>query len=243
MNLGPKEARPFARELKAKACATSRTDVWVTPPTASLEAVASELSGTPIAVGAQNVHWANAGAFTGETSPLFLADLGVKFSLVGHSERRTLFGETSEQVAQRTKNALSAGLTAVVCIGETEAERTSQQTEAVLLEQLTPVLDVVDANSAVRVIVAYEPVWAIGTGKVASLQEIQDAHRFIISTWNSRKLSRPAVVLYGGSVNPGNFSEILRLPEVDGALVGGASIKIDQWLSLISIAEETPVGQ
>ena len=243
MNLGPKEARPFARELKAKACATSRTDVWVTPPTASLEAVASELSGTPIAVGAQNVHWANAGAFTGETSPLFLADLGVKFSLVGHSERRTLFGETSEQVAQRTKNALSAGLTAVVCIGETEAERTSQQTEAVLLEQLTPVLDVVDANSAVRVIVAYEPVWAIGTGKVASLQEIQDAHRFIISTWNSRKLSCPAVVLYGGSVNPGNFAEILRLPEVDGALVGGASIKIDQWLSLISIAEETPVGQ
>ncbi len=243
MNLGPKEARPFARELKAKACATSRTDVWVTPPTASLEAVASELSGTPIAVGAQNVHWANAGAFTGETSPLFLADLGVKFSLVGHSERRTLFGETSEQVAQRTKNALSAGLTAVVCIGETEAERTGQQTEKVLLEQLNPVLDVVDANSAARVILAYEPVWAIGTGKVASLQEIQDAHRFIISTWNSRKLSCPAVVLYGGSVNPGNFAEILRLPEVDGALVGGASIKIDQWLSLISIAEETPVGQ
>jgi triosephosphate isomerase len=242
MNLGPSDGAAFARELRENLSPPSRTDVWVAPPTISLPSVAAALSGSCIPVGAQNVHWATSGAFTGETSPLFLKDLGATFAVLGHSERRTLFGETSALVAERTKSALAAGLTAVVCIGETEAERTSGLTERVVAEQLAPVLDVLTAETASRVVLAYEPVWAIGTGKVATLKEIQDAHKFIQGEWNSRALGSSAVILYGGSVNPGNFAEILKLAEVDGALVGGASIKLDQWLALVEIAERTPTS-
>ncbi len=242
MNLGPSDGAAFARELREKLLPPSRTDVWVAPTTISLPSVAAALSGSCIPVGAQNVHWAASGAFTGETSPLFLKDLGATFAILGHSERRTLFGETSALVAERTKSALAAGLVAVVCIGETETERTGGETERVVAEQLAPVLDVLSPETASRVVLAYEPVWAIGTGKVATLKEIQDAHKFIQSEWNSRKLGSSAVILYGGSVNPGNFADILGLAEVDGALVGGASIKLDQWLSLVEIAEGTPVG-
>lgn len=242
MNLGPKEARSFARELREKLLTPTRTNVWVAPPTISLAPVATELSGSCIPVGAQNVHWATAGAFTGETSSLFLKDIGATFVILGHSERRTHFGETSAQIAERTKGALAAGLTAVVCIGETESERADGHTEQVLAQQLAPVLAVLTPETACHVVLAYEPVWAIGTGKVATLKEIQDAHRFIQSEWNSCSFGTPAVILYGGSVNPGNFAEILALPEVDGALVGGASIKLDQWLSLVSIAEHTPLA-
>jgi len=241
MNLGPSQAPIFARELRQKLDSPKHTDVWIAPPTASLALVCAELTGSVVSVGAQNVHWATSGAFTGETSPQFLTELGVSFSLIGHSERRTYFGETSSQVAQRTQAALAAGLTAVVCIGETEAERTSGKTEAVLADQLAPVLEVITAESASRVVLAYEPVWAIGTGKVATLEEVRAAHSFIHSVWNGRGLKQGAVILYGGSVSPANFAEILALPEVDGALVGGASIKLDQWLSLVAIAEKTPL--
>ena len=242
MNLGPTEGAAFARELLGKLPRPVRTDVWVAPPTISLPAVAAALSGSVILCGAQNAHWANSGAFTGETSPLFLKDLGATFAILGHSERRTLFGETSALVAERTKNTLAAGLTAVVCIGETEHERAGGRTEQVVAEQLAPVLEVLTPETASRVVLAYEPVWAIGTGKVATLSEIQDAHKFIHRQWNSRSLGSPAVILYGGSVNPGNFAEILALAEVDGALVGGASIKSDQWLALVEIAEGAAVA-
>lgn len=243
MNLGPSQAAAFALKLREGLPKTARTDVWVAPPTVSLAPVCAELAGTSIVVGAQNVHWAASGAFTGETSPVFLADLGIAFSLVGHSERRTLFGESSQQVAQRTQGALAAGLTAVVCIGETEGERSAGRTETVLEEQLSPVLESVARDAAGRVVLAYEPVWAIGTGKVAALEEIRQAHRCIESLWARKQFTSSPVILYGGSVNPGNFAEILALPEVDGALVGGASIKVDQWLSLIAIAEESPVAR
>lgn len=242
MNLGPRQAATFAAELKQKLGALTSTDVWVAPPTISLSAVAAELKGSRIQVGSQNVHWSNSGAFTGETSPEFLADIGATFSLLGHSERRTHFGETSSQVAQRTKSALTANLTAVVCIGETEDERTQGLTDRVLEDQLIPVLENVSESTCQRVIIAYEPVWAIGTGKVATLKEIVSAHRFIHEIWNRRGFTSGAVILYGGSVNPGNFSEILALPEVDGALVGGASIKLDQWLEMVAIAERTPIA-
>jgi triosephosphate isomerase len=168
--------------------------------------------------------------------------MGIPFSLVGHSERRTYFGETSETVAQRTKAALAEGLTAIVCIGETERERSSGVTEKVLEEQLTPVFEVISPDASSRVILAYEPVWAIGTGRVASLEEIAATHRFILSLWKNRGFATDAVILYGGSVNPQNFAEILALPEVDGALVGGASIKLDQWLTLVKIAEQTALA-
>jgi triosephosphate isomerase len=241
MNLGPVQARAYAKQLKESITSVSKTDVWVSPATVSLAAVADELKGTAISVGAQNVHWAESGAFTGETSPLFLKDIGATFTLTGHSERRQYFGETSETVSQRTQAALKAGLEVIVCIGETESERTSGKTERVLEEQLQPVLSTLSAESSAKVILAYEPVWAIGTGKVASLGDIQETHQHIQRVWTSHKLPGSAVILYGGSVNPTNFAEILALSEVHGALVGGASIKLDQWMELIRIAEATAV--
>ncbi len=241
MNLGPAQAVSFAENLLSQIKPLAQTDVWVAPPTVSLCDTARVLNGSPLAVGAQNVHWASAGAFTGETSPAFLSEIGARFSLVGHSERRTLFGETSATVAQRAKAALDAGLTPVVCIGETEHERVTGVTERVLEEQLAPIFEQVSSAESARVVLAYEPVWAIGTGRVASLAEIQSTHAFILSLWASQRYAHEAVVLYGGSVNPQNFADILALKEVDGALVGGASIKLDQWLQLIQIAEQTPL--
>ncbi len=241
MNLGPTQARAYATQLKESIKPLSKTDVWVAPATISAAAVAEELKGTSLQVGAQNVHWAESGAFTGETSPFFLKDLGATFSLTGHSERRQFFGETSETTAQRTQAALKAGLEVIVCIGETESERVSGKTERVLEEQLQPVLSGLSAETAAKVILAYEPVWAIGTGKVASIKDIQETHQHIQKVWASHNLPGTAVILYGGSVNPTNFAEILALKEVHGALVGGASIKLDQWLELIRIAEATAV--
>ena len=241
MNLGPTHARSYAAQLKEAIQPLSKTDVWVAPATISAAVVAEELKGTALQVGAQNVHWADSGAFTGETSPLFLKDIGATFTLTGHSERRQFFGETSETTAQRTQAALKAGLEVIVCIGETESERTSGLTKRVLEEQLQPVLAGLSADTATKVILAYEPVWAIGTGKVASITDIQETHQHIQKVWASHNLPGTAVILYGGSVNPTNFAEILALEEVHGALVGGASIKLDQWLELIAIAERTGV--
>lgn len=239
MNLGPTQARDFALSLTKEIPALTRTDVWVCPPTVSLPAASAALLSSPVLVGAQNVHWAKAGAFTGETSPLFLKDIGVTFSLTGHSERRTYFGETSETVAMRTETALAEGLKVIVCVGETEAERSNGATEQVLRDQLAPVMARLSASLAPQVVIAYEPVWAIGTGKVASLQDIAATHKFIQRLWNAQGYECQPTILYGGSVNPQNFAEILALKEVNGALVGGASIKLDQWLELIRIAEAT----
>jgi triosephosphate isomerase len=239
MNLGPHQAREFASSLNTQIPTLARTDVWVCPSTISLTATCEALRSSPILVGAQNVHWAKTGAFTGETSPLFLKDLNITFSLAGHSERRTYFGETSETVAMRTEAALTEGLTVIVCVGETEGERTSGATEKVLHEQLEPIFARISPSNAKRVVIAYEPVWAIGTGKVASLEDIATTHTFILRRWNAQGYDHPPTILYGGSVNPQNFAEILALREVNGALVGGASIKLDQWLELIRIAEAT----
>lgn len=236
MNLGPGEAVAFARELQRNVPEAPCVRIWVTPPAISAPGVVQELSGSRIHVGAQNVHWARSGAYTGETSPAFAKELGLTYSLVGHSERRTLFGETSDQVALRMRAALDEGLYAIVCIGETEAERAAGITNKTLEQQLAPIFHHLDESMATRVILAYEPVWAIGTGKVASLQEIDETHSFLKHMWNSNGLGTSSTVLYGGSVTPENFTEIISLATVDGALVGGASIKIHAWCELISIA-------
>ena len=241
MNLGPKQGSSYARQLRESLTALNRTDVWVAPPFASLPIVASELKGSLISVGAQNVHWAESGAFTGETAPSFLTELGATFSLTGHSERRTYFGETSGQVGQRTAAAINAGLSVIACIGETEAERGAGTTEKILEAQLKPILSSITKDSVDNLVLAYEPVWAIGTGKVASLDDIRGAHQFIQKVWSAHSLPGTATILYGGSVNPTNFTEILTLKEVHGALVGGASIKLDQWMELIQISEATAV--
>ena len=198
-------------------------DVAVCPPFVSLQAAVLALSGTEIAVAAQNVHWEESGAFTGEVSPGMLREIGVYGAIVGHSERRLYFGETDEGVARRVAAALEAGLFVIACVGELEEERERGETEDVLRRQAS----VLEAHE--NLVVAYEPVWAIGTGKTATPEIAQEAHAFVKSI-----LDVP--VLYGGSVKPENAEELLAQPDVDGALVGGASLEVESFASICEAA-------
>lgn len=238
MNLTPTEASRYAKAVIQAVPRIANTDVWVAPTDLCIPAVIDALSGSPFQVGGQNSHWKTCGAFTGETSPMALRDSGATFCILGHSERRTLFGETSELVSERTVQALACGLTPVVCIGESQQERQSGKTADVLATQLRPVLSHLDGQAFSRLILAYEPVWAIGTGNVATTSEIQETHTFIRRVCKEAGFSsQEAIVVYGGSVNPENARDILSLESVSGALVGGASIKLEQWLDLIKISE------
>src|SRR3954467_10052071 len=222
------ETEAFCRELAAALGEVEDVDVAVCPPFTSLVQALAGLGGTSISVCAQNVHWAESGAFTGETSPGMLRDLGVAGSLVGHSERRQYFGETDETTAKRAKAALDAGLWVIACVGETESEREAEQTEAVLERQVRAIAaEVGDATEGL--VLAYEPVWAIGTGKTATTQQAQDAHAFVRGI-----LDVP--ILYGGSVKPDNAAELLGQPDVDGALVGGASLQADSFAAIVEAA-------
>ena len=203
----------------------------ICPPFTSLSVATDELGDGPPSVYAQNVHWAREGAFTGEISAPMLLDLGVKGSLVGHSERRQYFGETDETVARRTVAALEAGLSVIACVGESEEEREAGQTELVLRRQVESLADAVGAHE--RLAIAYEPVWAIGTGRTATPETAEEAHAFIKSL-----LDVP--VLYGGSVKPENAGELLERPNVDGALVGGASLEVDSFAAICATAAGIP---
>ena len=209
---GAHEARSFATRIRHLPERTPGVDIVVCPPFVSLAATIAGLGeGSFVRAYAQNVHWELDGAFTGEVSAPMLLELGVKGAIVGHSERRQHFGETDETVRLRTEAALEAGLFVIACVGETEAEREIVETEAVLTRQVgaLPLHD--------RLVIAYEPVWAIGTGRTATPEMAQEAHAFIKSLHGSP-------VLYGGSVKPENALVLLGQPDVDGALVGGASL-------------------
>jgi triosephosphate isomerase (TIM) len=198
-------------------------DVVVCPPFVSLAVAVQLLAGTEIAVAAQNVHWEEEGAYTGEVAPRMLRELGIYGTIVGHSERRQYFGETDETVAKRAHAALEAGLFVIACVGETEQERESNLTEDVLRRQLA-VLEPDD-----NLVLAYEPVWAIGTGKTATPEIAQEAHAFV-------KSQLDAPVLYGGSVKPDNAVELLAQRDVDGALVGGASLELESFTAICRAA-------
>jgi triosephosphate isomerase len=213
------ETAEFCVELKRRLSDLEGVDVAVCPPFTSLAVAVQILAGTDIAVAAQNVHWDGEGAFTGEISAPMLLELGVYGAIVGHSERRQLFGETDDTVAKRAKAGLEAGLYVIACVGETEEERERDETEDVLRRQVS-VLEAED-----NLVVAYEPVWAIGTGKTATPATAQEAHAFIKSL-----LDVP--VLYGGSVKPENAEELLTQPAIDGALVGGASLDVESFAAI-----------
>ena len=215
---GPAEAGAFCRALR-DADLPSDVDVVVCPPYVSLEASVQALAGTEVGVFAQNCHWELEGAFTGEISASMLQELGVYGTLVGHSERRQWFGETDETVARRVETALEQGLHVIACVGESEAEREAGETDAVLRRQVS-VLEP-DEN----LVIAYEPVWAIGTGKTATPEMAQQAHETIKSV-----LDLP--VLYGGSVKAENAAELMSQPAVDGALVGGASLDVESFAAI-----------
>jgi triosephosphate isomerase (TIM) len=218
---GPAETAEFCLGLREQEL--DGVEVVVCPSFVSLAVAVQLLAGTEIAVAAQNVHWDDEGAYTGEISARMLRELGVYGAIVGHSERRQFFGETDETVAKRVHAALEAGLFVIACVGETEEERESNRTEEVLRRQLS----VLDADD--NLVLAYEPVWAIGTGKTATPEIAQEAHAFIKSL-----LDVP--VLYGGSVKPDNAAELLAQPDVDGALVGGASLELESFTAICRAA-------
>jgi triosephosphate isomerase (TIM) len=213
------ETGEFCRALRDALGDLEGVEVAVCPPFTALATAVQALADTEIAVAAQNVHWEAEGAYTGEISPPMLLELGVYGAIVGHSERREYFGETDEAVGRRAAAALEAGLSVIACVGELEEERERGETEDVLRRQLAPL----EAHD--NLVVAYEPVWAIGTGKTATPELAQEAHAFVKSL-----LGVP--VLYGGSVKPDNAAELLAQPDVDGALVGGASLELDSFAAI-----------
>ncbi len=208
-------------------------NAWIAPQLIHLSHLLGHTASLQMKVGAQNCSEHTSGAFTGETSPESLKDLGASFTLIGHSERRSLYGETDDQVAAKTKAALEAGLTPIVCVGETLGERESGRTLDVVLGQVQIGLAGIPEDKKNDVVIAYEPVWAIGTGKVAGPAEAQEVHAAIRATLAQIGLDAASIsILYGGSVKPDNVEALLDCPDIDGGLVGGASLKAQDYLAL-----------
>jgi triosephosphate isomerase len=221
MYKGPGDTGEFCRALRDEDLGD--VDVVVCPPYVSLAAAVLTLADTEIGVFAQNCHWADEGAFTGEISPRMLLEIGVYGTIVGHSERRQHFGETDETVGKRARAALDAGLHVIACVGETELEREAGETEEVLNRQVSAIAGAIGDGDGL--VLAYEPVWAIGTGKTATPEIAQEAHAYCKSL-----LDVP--VLYGGSVKPENAAVLAAQPDVDGALVGGASLDLGSFATI-----------
>ena len=244
MHLSLGEAVALARALASSCGHCTDREVMIAPAFTALAAVTEAVRGSGLCVGAQNVAWEREGAFTGEVAPPMLTDLGVDMAIVGHSERRQIFGEDDAMINRRLLGALAAGLTPVLCIGETLEEREAERTFAVLEAQLRGGLNGVDAAQADRVVLAYEPVWAIGTGRVASAadaQEVCAAIRGELAELATPQIAAGVRVLYGGSVNAKNVGELVAKPDIDGALVGGASLDGEQFATLSAIAAGGPL--
>lgn len=235
MNKTVAETRQFIREL-IPLVAGVKNRVALCVPYTDLAAAVEETKGTNIAVGAQNVHWAESGAFTGEISVAMLKEIGVEYVVIGHSERRQYFGETDETVLKRTLAALGGGLKPIVCVGETLAERESGKTRDVLARQIAEGLKDVSATDIGNVVIAYEPVWAIGTGKTATNDEANEAIGFIRSLL-AEKYGKDAAdgvyIQYGGSMNEKNAEALLSMSEIDGGLIGGASLVPQKFEAII----------
>ena len=243
MHLTLQEAAALVKQLRAS-CDVDAMDVVVCPPFTALSSVGSLLKGSRISLGAQDLFWEGQGAFTGEVSPMMLLDVGCRYVIIGHSERRQHFGETDQTVERKAKAALAGGLTPIVCIGETLAQRDANQTLDVLAKQLDGALGGWTAADVQRAVIAYEPVWAIGTGRNATPEQAQEAHAFIRAWLAKRCGSETAQALriqYGGSVNADNAASLLQQPDVDGALVGGASLKADAFSAIVKAALEAKV--
>jgi len=235
MNKSPAEAVEFVKALHPQVATYPSVETVVCPPFVALPAVVEALRGAPVGVGAQNLHWAESGAYTGEVSGAMLANW-VEYVIIGHSERRQLFGETEDTVNRRIRAALPVGLIPVMCVGETEKERDAGQTFSVLDKQVRKGLKNLVANELGTLVIAYEPVWAIGTGKTATKEQAQTAHQFIrslVSNLFSTELAAAMRILYGGSVKPENISELMAMDDIDGALVGGASLNPESFGKIV----------
>jgi len=220
---------------------TAAVDVVLCPPFTALSEVAEVVADTGIAVGAQDMHWLEEGAFTGEVSGKMIKEAGCNFVIIGHSERRQFFSETNETVNKKLKAALSVGLTPIVCVGEMLEERESEKTFDVLKDHVEGAFDGLLAEDALKTVIAYEPVWAIGTGKTASPYQAQEVHKYIrdlLHKLYNQEVSCEVRIQYGGSVKSENIVELMRQPDVDGALVGGASLKVDSFSEIVKKAAE-----
>jgi triosephosphate isomerase len=236
----PDESKELIDGLKAKLeFPLGTTKVIICPPFTSLALAHSLTSGSPIALGAQNMYLEDEGAFTGEISPKMLKSVGCSYVILGHSERRQYFGETNELINRKAKKALAHGLTPIVCVGETLEEREKNITDQIVTTQIRGVLKEISAADVEKIILAYEPVWAIGTGKNATPQQAQEVHlliRKLIGQIYSWVTAERVVIQYGGSVKPENSRELLSQPDIDGALVGGACLKVDSFVAIIENA-------
>ena len=236
-----KEGQELVVALSRELYKIENVDIIVCPPYTLLAFLADALETSNILLGGQDVFWKEEGAFTGEVSCRMLKDAGCKFVIIGHSERRQYFGETNETVNNKVKAALKESLTPIMCVGETLAEREKGLTFKVLDNHLKGGLKDISAEQVEKVVIAYEPVWAIGTGKTATPEQVQEAHKYIrdtLGTMYSQDLASQVRIQYGGSVKPDNISDIMRQPDVDGALVGGASLQVDSFASIVKKASE-----
>jgi triosephosphate isomerase len=235
MNLTRASAVALAEGLVKAAQPLEGVDLAVCPPSCYLDAVGRAVAGSKIALGAQNMYHEPDGAFTGELSAAMLADLGCKYVILGHSERRHILGETDAAINKKVHAALAAGLIPIVCVGELLAEREAGQTLAVIERQFAGSLAGIEAEAIKGIVIAYEPVWAIGTGKVATPQQAEEVHlalRKIVAERYNTAIADVVRMQYGGSVKPENAADLLKQPNIDGALVGGASLKVDQFLGI-----------
>jgi triosephosphate isomerase (TIM) len=234
MHHGPSAAREFLTRFLQVTSPLAGRRLWFFPPSVSIGAACETASGREdVTVGAQNVHWEPKGAFTGELSIPLVMEAGARVALIGHSERRHLFGETNEQVARKLGATLKAGMIPLVCVGETLAEREGGRTEQVVTRQVSALQERIGPEDWSRVVLAYEPVWAIGTGRNATPDDAAQVHELIRFELGRRGVPGRMTILYGGSVNQGNVLSLLARPELDGVLVGGASLDPDGWAELV----------
>lgn len=239
MHKTTEEAKLLAEQVAAATPKAADREVLLAPPFTALGAVSEAVKGTDIIVAGQNVCWEEQGAFTGEISPAMLKDMGATAAIVGHSERRQIFMESDEMINQRLLGGLNQGLTMLLCIGETLEERESDQTLAVLERQIRAGLAEVSSALMNQVVIAYEPVWAIGTGRTASTEQAQEAHAFVrklATDLYEKDIADGLRILYGGSVKPANVDELMAQPDIDGALVGGAALDADSFGRIINFA-------
>lgn len=240
MNLDRAAAVQLAEAVVSAAKDIDGVDLAICPPFVYLDAVRQVVAGSKIALGAQDMYHEANGAFTGEISASMLCDLKCRYVILGHSERRHVLGETDEAINLKTLAALAAGLTPIVCVGELLSERELGQTNEVIQRQFERSLKGLTAEQMVQTVIAYEPVWAIGTGKVATPQQAEDVHlrlRSLIAERYNPQVAEQVCIQYGGSVKPENAAELLRQPDIDGALVGGASLKADSFLGIAAGAK------
>ncbi len=241
MNKTAGEGEALANAVKRELSAETKVDVVLCPAFTAISAVSQAVSGSQIAVGAQNMHWEADGAYTGEISAAMLRDLYCRYVILGHSERRQYFGETDESVNKKTHAALAAGLKPIVCVGETLEEREADQIESVITTQINGGLAGLTSAQFKNVIIAYEPVWAIGTGKTATPEQAQDVHamiRGLLAKLSDKPTADSVRIQYGGSMKPGNAAELLSKPDIDGGLIGGAALDAQSFIEIVKAAAD-----